>query len=218
MVGGRISQSIDIGKDLEQEKPAEQPQEQKKEELPKESPAAEAPASPSAEEPRPELATPEPASSAETTQAPAESPAISFPEEPADEEEPAPEQSRPPDPLEEDVNEIITKDVPVLKPRTTFARQAARYRFLVILLLVFAAGSWFAFRATNVPELDSAPVESLGAQPAAAAVALQPMVQVLNETRVAEEQEPSKPGPAPAPAAQSSIDELGSMLAQRLKD
>jgi hypothetical protein len=90
---------------------------------------------------------------------PAEEPAPDAPQEP-DESQPAP---RPPDPGEEDINEIITKDIPQLRPREERGIFGAFAIPLCILLLVILA-SWSLTRTAEMPLLDTLAEEAVERQ------------------------------------------------------
>ena len=58
-------------------------------------------------------------------------------------EEEAPEEPQgPPDPLEEDIREILNKDIPVLRPRKTVWDQVKAFHVPLFLILIILAGFW----------------------------------------------------------------------------
>jgi len=226
MEGERFGYSIDIGKELEkdetqQPKPEEQkPEEPKAEELQKqEEPKAEAQPKQddaakqeSTAQEQPQQSVPEQPSVPVQPQEPQqpsveESPAgEEFPDEEPVEQEPP----RPPDPVEEDINAIITRDFPELNARPGIWERIVAYRALLIFLLfVFIAG-WFAFilfgpeeptRMTFQPEV-------FPAQP----VALAALPIPVNYTPVL----PAEPVKSASP--EERFEDIPLMLAERLRD
>ena len=156
MVRGRVSHSIDIGKELENEQPQEPKQEAPKQEetaskeealpeepeKPQEQPAqaSSEPQHEASERPVAEATVPSSAAQEllDTTAEPAP--------EPEDEDVPE-EPAGPPDPVEEDVNEIITKGVPRLQRKQSFWKQVKAYRTPLFILFVILVGGWFLLRA-----------------------------------------------------------------------
>lgn len=75
--------------------------------------------------------------------------------EAAPQPEPEPEEPVVHDPGEEDVNEIIDKDIPRLKPKKTNAERFAVFAIPLCLLFLILIASWALTRPTNLPLLDT---------------------------------------------------------------
>lgn len=180
MVGDRFGQSLDIGKELEEEKKAEEPQapaasntpqpkdnsqQEKKPEQPVEKPAEQPSEAPEKEE----KAEAQPEAPAKET-VPAEQSAEeqqdeAVPEEPEeDEEENIPKKA--PDPAEEDVNEIITKDIPVLKWRKSIFEKIFSHSLVFwVVFVVVVTGMFFAWKLIVPAKAPEAAPEPIGYVP-----------------------------------------------------
>lgn len=200
MVGGRVSHSIDIGKELEKGLPQEPRQEE----------AATPEETPSEQEKQQETAVPEQQPPSAETTPPAQTAqellgareGQASPPEDEDEDEPE-EPALPPDPVEEDVNEILTKHIPQLRSKKTIWGRITPYRIPAFILLVILVGGWFLLRSMVI-----------GAEPKAEAVqlpAVGPMV-VSNITPVST---------VPAhlnETGEDSREELAAILTRGLRD
>ncbi len=127
MAGGRYSQSLDIGKELENEELA-------RPEIPAAGPSKGPPAG---EEP--------PAK-------PEEQPEKEIPAPAEDSEEEFVDESGPPDPLEEEVLEIIGNDAPSKKQAVGVFERLEKFRFALGVLLFLGIGSWLVLSILSAPE------------------------------------------------------------------
>ncbi len=150
-MGERYSHSLDIGKELEEEQEAEQPkgpdpveeqpaQEPPAEDSEKESESASQPASeqPVAEQSQPAQEQPSELPSAQEL--------LEQEQEPEDEEPVVEEPPRPPDPIEEDVNAIITQEFHYLEPKQSFWTRSI---IPLILVAILIGGIWVFFHLTE---------------------------------------------------------------------
>lgn len=74
----------------------------------------------------------------------------------AEDDEPEPAPPRVPDPVEEDVEAMMTKHVPEAEPRASFGN----YRIAFVLIVLLAIGGWWVVRMMHAP---AAPLEASGA-------------------------------------------------------
>ncbi len=201
MVGGRYSQSLDIGRELEKEKeegkeplpctcPPDlgkkaEPEPEKVEEAKAESPAEKV------SEPEKQESAPEPADNSEKTAetSPVSAEASSEPaeslqeiqsepaEEPKSEENPAEDESideepsepeiplKEPDPVEEDVEAIINKEIPALKPRTSILALIFSRSWIFWVVFVVVVGGmfwiWSSAQQSAEKEKEMLPVKPL---------------------------------------------------------
>lgn len=75
--------------------------------------------------------------------------------EPAPQPEPKPEEPAARDPGEDDVNEIIDKDIPHLKPKKTNSERFAVFTIPLCLLFLILIASWTLTRPAQLPLLDT---------------------------------------------------------------
>jgi hypothetical protein len=174
MEGGRLGHSLDIGKELERESPV-QPEEPAVQ--PETPPAPEPPANPVPE--------PQPEAVAET-----------HPE--ADEELP-PEPEKEPDPIEEDVEQMLTKDLHLPRSSAPLWRRIIWSRVLILALVILVAG-WFAWQNFFVHE------------PA------QPSVQLIAPVELQEPVIPAAVLPEPEPLPADEARDLADIFAEGLRD
>lgn len=204
MAGGRVSHSIDIGKEFGNGPPQEPKQEEPKEE----EDAVQTEEVPPAEPEKPQESTAsgqQPPSAdavppAQTAQEFLETAGDAVPEE---EEEAPDEPLQPPDPAEEDVNEMLTKHIPQLRSRKTFWGRISAYRVPLFILFVILVGGWFLLRSMDP-----------GAEPQAGGVqppAVGPLV-IDNVTPLSAAPENK------AKTGQDSREELAAILVQGLRD
>jgi hypothetical protein len=223
MVGDRFGQSIDIGKDLEKEVARKQAQDQAKE-------VAQAPPAENPPEKQETIAPEEPqAPAAEETSASsaqAESTVNEDLIEPAGEEtiEPADEETvdltneepsepavppLPPDPVEEDVNAIITRDFPELRTNESVWSRIVTYRAFFIALIILFVGGWFVFQWMSPSE------EALRGMPRptapASLVAFNATMPAVGAPVIPPQSEEEQPHPR-------SVEELPDIFAQGLRD
>jgi hypothetical protein len=264
MVGDRYGQSLDVGKEIEKEKEEEKqplpcvctPKIKPKEEF-SESPSEkqeekrpEQPTEPEEKQP-PQEEKPVEQEPEKISEATVESSAQKLIEEakeeppekvPDDEPEEAPAEPRVPDPAEEDVNEIITKDFPVLRQRTSVWETFFSHSWIFWVVLFVVVGGMFWAWTSVTREERSEPVGNV-ILPADNTfsfnatyeelvfpeqnITLQENIKPVPETAVAEDvaQENITPVPETAPVedtvqekTDNSTDELSKLLAEGLKD
>lgn len=251
MVGERFGQSLDIGKELEEEKKekeqelpcgcdvpprkhdnsAQEPE--KKEET--SSANAETEAGKSAEPGKTEAAEPESNPDSEK-QAAVEAQPEKTPEaqQLEEHEEEILEEKKEPDPVEEDVNEIITKDFPVLKHRTSIWASIAEHSLAFwLIFFVVVAGMFVAWKLVlpvkvqeNLPVAGYAPIDSAIYENTTQELALEPEIIAGSVSFVQPGEAIAVPETAESPAVEAvqenasagEVDKLAETLALGLKD
>ncbi|MEM2915905.1 MAG: hypothetical protein QXT19_00900 [Candidatus Woesearchaeota archaeon] len=149
--------------------------------------------------------------------------------EPLEEEQPLLPQSRP-DPVEEDVNAIITKDIPVLYKRKSIFERLLKHKLLLLVVFVgFVAGIFFAWKMVlPEPAAQKFELEAFDAFVPPNITLFPAQIPEFPETayepvELPEQPEAPEAGGESVPvevvqANSSSVDELPDFFAQRLKD
>jgi hypothetical protein len=251
MVGERFGQSLDIGKELEAEK-QEKEQElpcgcdvpppkkdnsaqspEKKEET--SSANAETGAEKSAE---PEKIEPETMPDSEKPQVveaqPEKTSEEQQPEEREEPEEEIPAEKKEPDPVEEDVNEIMTKDFPVIKYKTSIWRGIAAHSLLFwVVFFVVVGGMFVAWKLVlpekaqeDLPVTEYVPIDSVIGGNTTDILESVPEIITSNVSFVQPDEAIAVPETAESPAVEivqentsaGRVDELADVLALGLKD
>lgn len=251
MVGERFGQSLDIGKELEAEKKEEEanlpcgcdvpPPKQdnsaqepaKKEET--SSANAETNAGKSAEQEKTEPETQTDSEKPPVVEAqPEKTSEEKQEEEPEEPDEEISAEKKEPDPIEEDVNEIIKKDIPVLTQRTSILGSIAAHSLLFwVVFFVVVGGMFIAWKFVlpenaqeDLPAIGYAPIDRVIGGNATGILESVPEIIASNVSFVQPDEAIAVPETAESPAVEAvqentsagGVDELADTLALGLKD